>query len=525
MTAEPSQRAERMLAAAQVNLQAGAFEEALALLGAAEAGPLDELGRARLDLLRAEVAFAQNRGSDAPQLLLAAARKFETLDTRLSSDTYLDAWSAALFAGKLAVEGAGLQDVSEAAIEAPEPEESPRPSDQLLDGFARIFTQGRATARTTVQSAAKAFASGKASAEEVLRWGWLATAAAVWLWDYDSCLAIATSEVQLARELGALEVLVVGVNVLGQATAIGGDLTQTTALTAEAGAVTEATGAQVAPYAALVLAGFRGQEKEASDLIEATIEQATAGGQGTAVQYAHWANAVLMNGHGRYEEALAAAKEASEDTPELFVAMWSLSELIEAARRTGDEDAAAQALVRLSEHTRDCESKWGLGIEARARALLAEGDAAERLYLEAIERLSETRLRPDLARARLLYGEWLRRENRRTDAREQLRAAHEEFVSMGMEAFAERGRHELLATGEKVRSRRDDTRDELTPQEEQIARLARDGLTNPEIAAQLFLSPRTVEWHLRKVFAKLDIKSRRQLRTALPEAGSIAMPA
>jgi DNA-binding CsgD family transcriptional regulator len=525
LTAEPSQRAERMLAAAQVNLQAGAFEEALALLGAAEAGPLDELGRARLDLLRAEVAFAQNRGSDAPLLLLAAARKFETLDTRLSRDTYLDAWSAALFAGKLAVEGAGLQDVSKAAIEAPEPEESPRPSDQLLDGFARIFTQGRAGARTTLQSAAKAFAGGKASAEEVLRWGWLATAAAVWLWDYDSCLAIATSEVQLARDLGALEVLVVGVNVLGQATAIGGDLTQTTALTAEAGAVTEATGAQVAPYAAVVLAGFRGQEEEASDLIEATIEQATAGGQGTAVQYAHWANAVLMNGLGRYEEALAAANEASEDTPELFVAMWSLSELIEAARRTGDEDAAAQALVRLGKHTRDCKSEWGLGVEARARALLAEGEAAERLYLEAIERLSQTRLRPDLARARLLYGEWLRRENRRTDAREQLRAAHEEFISMGMEAFAERSRHELLATGEKVRSRRDDTRDELTPQEEQIARLARDGLTNPEIAAQLFLSPRTVEWHLRKVFAKLGIKSRRQLRTALPEAGSVAMPA
>jgi DNA-binding CsgD family transcriptional regulator len=232
-----------------------------------------------------------------------------------------------------------------------------------------------------------------------------------------------------------------------------------------------------------------------------------------------------MNGLGSYEEALEAARHASEDTPELFVAMWSLSELVEAASRTGDGEAAAQALVRLGKHTQGCESEWGLGIEARSRALLAEGEAAERAYLEAIDRLSQTKLRPDLARARLLYGEWLRRANHRTDARGQLRAAHEEFVSMGMEAFAERSRHELLATGEKVRSRRDDTRDELTPQEEQIARLARDGLTNPEIAAQLFLSPRTVEWHLRKVFTKLDIKSRRELRTALPDSASVAVPA
>jgi DNA-binding CsgD family transcriptional regulator len=310
---------------------------------------------------------------------------------------------------------------------------------------------------------------------------------------------------------------------MSQATSLGGDFGRSKLLIAEADAVTEATRTRVAPYGALVLAGFRGQEREGLELIDGTIEDATAGGQGTAVQYAHWAKAILMNGLGRYEEAQSAATEASEDTPELFVAMWSLGELIEAACRTGDTEAATGALLRLCEHTQATDSDWALGIEARSRALLADGEAAEPLYREAIGRLWRTRLRPDFARSRLLYGEWLRRVNRRVDAREQLRGAHEEFLSMGADAFAERARHELLATGEKVRSRRDDTRDELTPQEEQIARLARDGLTNPEIAAQLFLSPRTVEWHLRKVFAKLEISSRKQLRSALPDSPRATM--
>jgi DNA-binding CsgD family transcriptional regulator len=523
LTADPARRTERMLAAAQVSLQAGAFDEALGLLAAAEAGPLDELGRARLDLLQAEVAFAQNRGSDAPLLLLAAARKFETLDARLSRETYLDAWSAALFAGRLA-SAASLHEVSRVVRTAPKPPGAPRPSDLLLDGFALVFTEGRRGAAPVLRRATQAFAGPHASVEEVLRWGWLATAAAVFLWDYDTCLAIATRQVQLARESGALEVLAVGVNVLGQATSLGGDFARSARLMAEADAVTEATRTRVAPYGALVLAAFRGQEAEASELIDATIKDATAGGQGTAVQYAHWAKAVLMNGLGRYEDALAAAIEASDDTPELFVATWALSEQIEAACRAGNTELAERALMRLVAHTRGSDTDWGLGIEARSRALLADGEAAERLYREAIDRLGRTQLRPDLARGRLLYGEWLRRANRRADAREQLRDAHEAFVSMGADAFAERARHELLATGEKVRSRRSDTRDELTPQEEQIARLARDGLTNPEIGAQLFLSPRTVEWHLRKVFTKLEVSSRRQLRSALSDSGQAAAP-
>jgi ATP/maltotriose-dependent transcriptional regulator MalT len=360
--------------------------------------------------------------------------------------------------------------------------------------------------------------------EEVLRWGWLATAAAVFVWDYDTCLAAATREVQVARDAGALEVLAVGVNVMGQAAALGGDFATAGLLMAEAIAVTEATGARVAPYGALVLSAFRGREAEASNLIETTIRQATPGGQGTAVQYAHWANAVVMNSLGRYEEALAAAIEASDDTPELFVATWALSELIEAACRTGDSELAARGLTRLAGQTQLHDSEWARGMEARARALLSEGDVAERLYREAIDRLGRTRVRPELARGRLLFGEWLRRENRRVEAREQLREAHEAFASMGAEAFAERARRELVATGEKVRKRTVETRDELTSQEAQIARLAAEGRTNPEIGAQLFLSPRTVEWHLRKVFTKLGVSSRRQLRSALPDAGEAPVP-
>jgi DNA-binding CsgD family transcriptional regulator len=516
LTNDATRRSRRMLAAAQVNLQAGAFDTALGLIAAAQAAPLDELGRARVELLHAEIAYAQNRGSDAPPLLLRAAGTLETLDPRLSRDTYLDAWSAALFAGQSASAG-GLLDVSRAVMTAPGAPHPPSPCDLLLDGLALVFTEGRPAAAPVLKRAATAFAGGEASTEEVLRWGWLATAAAVWGWDFDTCLEIAARAVQLARRSGALEVLPVGVNVLAQACTLGGDFTTAALLISEAEAVTEATGTRVAPYGALVLAGFRGREAEASTLIDGTIKEATAGGQGIAVQYAHWANSLVMNARGRYEEALSAALQASDDTPELFVSMWALSELIEAASRTGKAELATSAHARLRKHTLASDAHWALGIEARARALLTEDEAAEPLYLEAIERLGRTQLRPELARSRLLYGEWLRRSNRRGDAREQLRSAHDAFVSMGAEGFAERTRRELVATGEKVRSRRDHTRDELTHQEEQIARLARDGLTNPEIGAQLFLSPRTVEWHLRKVFTKLGIRSRKSLIDALPD--------
>ena len=517
LTVDPARRADRALAAAQASLSAGAFDSARSLLAAAETGPLDDLQRARIDLLRAEGAYSERRGGEAPGLLLRAAKALEPLDLGLARETYLDAWSSALFAGQLAGT-TNLDDVSREARAAPRPTGDIRPSDLLLDGFALAFTDGRAKAAPVLERAAAGFAGEEVSIEEVLRWGWLATAAAVMAWDYDTCLAISDRGVELAREAGALTVLAVSVNVLAQALALGGEFGKVATRVAEADAVTEATGAQVAPYGALVLAGFRGVEAEASRLIDATIEEATAGGQGTAVQYAHWANAVLLNGLCRYREALTAARLASEDTPELFVSVWAAAELVEAAVRSNDQEQARDALERIDAATSVAGNDWALGIQARTRALLAEPDAAEPLYLDAVERLGRTPLRPELARAQLLYGEWLRRQNRRVDARAQLRGAHELFAAIGMEAFAERARAELLATGEKVRKRTVQTRDELTPQELNIARLARDGLSNPEIGAQLFLSPRTVEWHLRKVFAKLEIRSRRELVNALPSA-------
>ena len=519
LTGDPARRADRALAAAQANLGAGAFDVARGLLAAAEAGPLDGFARARLDRLQAEVAFAQNRGRDAPLLLLQAARRLEPLDVRLSRDTYLEAWTAGLFAGRLAGAGGSLLDVSRAVATAPRADPA-LPSDLLLDGLALVFTDGRPAAAPVLRRAVAAFASTEVAVEELFRWGFLASRAANLVWDYDACLEIGKRAVQLARDSGALEVLAAADNACGQAAAFGGDFASVALLMAEVDAVKEATGTRIGPYAAIALAGIRGREAGASELIDGVITEATAGGQGTAVQYAHWANSILMNGLGRYEEALAAAVEASEHTPELFIASWALSELIEAATRTENAELAQGALTRLGEHTEACDSDWALGIHTRSRALLSDGEAAERLYREAIDCLARTRLRPDLARAHLLYGEWLRRDGRRKDAREQLRRAHESFVTIGMEAFAERAQGELLATGARVRTRTAETRDELTPQERQIARLARDGLSNPDIGARLFLSPRTVEWHLRKVFAKLGIRSRHELATALPVSES-----
>jgi DNA-binding CsgD family transcriptional regulator len=515
LTGSPAHRAGRALEAAQANLGAGAFDVARRLLAIAQGGPLDELGRARLDLLRAEIVFAQRRGGDAPLLLLLAAKKLEPLDVRLARNTYLDAWGAALFAGHLASDGGTLYDVSRAAANAPAPVEGALPRDVLLDGLALIFAKGIRAAEPLLRRAIASFRGSEASTDEVLRWGWLAARAAIWLWDYESGLEIPKRAVQLARDSGALEVLAVADNVWGSAAAWGGDFELAALLAAEVEVVKEATGSRIGPYAAIALVGLRGREAEASQLIEGVLEGAAASRQGTAVQYAHWAQAVLMNGLSRYEEAIAAASKAIEGMPEFFAATWALGELIEAASRTGQAERARQALARLDEQTDATDADWALGVRAQSRALLTVGDAAERSYHEAIDRLRRTRLRPHLARARLLYGEWLRRTNRRVDARVELRAAHELFESIGMEAFAERARTELRATGERVRQRTAERHDGLTPQERQIAHLARDGLSNPEIGAQLFLSPRTVEWHLRKVFGKLGVRSRRELRTVM----------
>jgi DNA-binding CsgD family transcriptional regulator len=523
LSGDSARRTDRALAAAEASLNGGAFHEALSMLAVAREGPLDELQRGRLDLLQAAAAHAQHRGSDAPPLLLRAAKTLQPLDLKLARDTYLDAWCAALFAGELAREG-NLYELSRVARGVPASSEPPRSSELLLDGLTLLLTEGRRAATPVLQEATIAFAGDGASIEEVLRWGWLATVAAVAIWDYETCVAAAGRAVQAARDTGALTVLAVALNILAQAVTMSGDFEKAAQLISEANVVTEATGTPVAPYGEIFITAFRGGEAELSTLIDATVADAEAAGQGTYVQYTRWAPSVILNGFGRHEEAVRPAQEAAEDTPELVVAGWSLCELVEAAARSGEVELAESALARIAERNEVVSTDWGLGLEARGRALLSEDETADGLYREAIERLGRTPLRPELARAHLLYGEWLRRHGQRADAQAQLRTAYELCADIGMEAFAERARVELAATGEKVRKRTDATRGDLTPQERQIAELARSGLSNSEIGARLFLSPRTVEWHLHHVFTKLGIGSRRGLREALGSPGANQTP-
>jgi DNA-binding CsgD family transcriptional regulator/tetratricopeptide (TPR) repeat protein len=521
LTQDPARRAERALAAAQASLQAGAFDGALGLLATAEVAALDEFQRARVDLVRAHVAFISFRDSDAPMLLLKAARRLQPFDVNLARDTYLTAWGATLVVSDDAREG-GLLQICRAVRALPPPPGDPRPLDVLLDGLALLATEGHAAATPTLRRAAKALAD--MPVEELLPWGWVAASASAVLWDIEGMSASAAKEVRLLRDASALAALPSSLSNLGIATAWMGDFAGAASLIAEIDNVAAATGSRQAPFALLRLLGLQGREAEASAAIAGAIGLAAPGGKGMSAAWAHWAAAVLYNGLGRYEAAVSAARHAISD-PLKWWSMWVLPELVEAAARTGDADLARDALERLVETTDPCGTDFALGIQARCRALLSGGAAADELYREAIERLSRTRLRPELARAQLLYGEWLRRENRRVDAREQLRTAHGTLVAIGMEAFAERARKELLATGEKVRKRTVETRDDLTAQEWQIARLARDRLSNPEIGARLFLSPRTVEWHLRNVFTKLDIRSRRELANALPSSDVRLVPA
>jgi DNA-binding CsgD family transcriptional regulator/tetratricopeptide (TPR) repeat protein len=513
LTVDPARRAERALAAAQASFQAGAFDAALGLVATAEAGALDERQRARVDLLRGDVAFASGAVSDAPSLLLKAARRLEPVDLELARQTYLTAWAAASVAGDLG--GSGVLPEICRSVQAllPRPG-SPRPLDLLLDGLALLTTDGHAAAAPTLQRAATALLD--IPLEDVLRWGWVAMAASNAVWDNDGARAISARQVQLVREAGALAGLPLHLSALGIANAWIGDFAGAASNIAEADSVAAATGSRFFPWALLRLRALQGREAEASAAIASAIKQAAGGSLGAAI-WAHWAAAVLYNGLARYEEAMASARQSTPTTFELWVSVWALPELVESAARAGDTELARDALDRLAETTQPCGTDDALGIEARCRALLSDSGIAEEPYRESIDRLSRTQLRPELARAHLLYGEWLRREGRRFDAREQLRTAYDMFVAIGMEAFAERARRELITTGEKIRTRSNRTRDELTPQEEQIARLARDGLSNPEIGAQLFLSPRTVEWHLGKVFGKLGIGSRRELRAALDE--------
>jgi DNA-binding CsgD family transcriptional regulator len=514
LTPDPARRGARALAAAQAKYQAGAFNAALELLATAEPGPLDEFQRARADLLRGQIAFASRRGSDAPPLLLKAAKSLELLDVRLAWETYLEALFAALFVGPLAL-GGGAREIAEAARAAPPPPQPPRAPDLLLDGLALVITEGYPAGAPILKQAVSAFRSMDISGEEGLRWGWQACQGAGLLWDHGSWDLLSGRLVKLARDAGALTALPFAATLRAGVHLWAGEFTVAASLVAEVESVIEATGSSVAPSAAVALAAFEGREADAAELIEAGTKDAERRGEGSRLTLFHWATAVLGNSLGRYADALAAAQRASEDSPADLFANWAVAELIEAATRSGAPERAVGALQRLTATARASGSDWALGVEARSRALLSEGGNAETRYREAIDRLGRTRVRIELGRAYLLYGEWLRRQNRRIDAREQLRTAHQMFAAMGADAFAERAARGLRATGERVRAPTADTPAQLTAREAQIARLASDGLTNPEIAAQLFMSPRTVEYHLRKVFTKLAIGSRNQLRGAL----------
>lgn len=515
LTADPGQGADRALAAAHAHLHAGAFDAALGLLARAEADAVDELQAARVEQLRGEISRASTAGRHAPVHLLEAAKRLEPLDPGIARDTYLDAWAAALVAGRLAGPGGALVDVCAAARAARSAPGDAEPSDLLLDGLVSVVLDAPAAAEVSLRGAVDAFLGEQVPTDHWLHWGALASNAALALWDVGCWDRVSARHVEIARRSGALAPLAAALNVRRVVAVWCGDFETAASLGVEEQVVKEVIGARRASYGALFLTAYRGIPDEATPLIAATANEARARGEGLGEQITDRATALLHLGLGRYAEALAAAERAAADNLGPFT--WqALPDLVEAAARTDERGVAAGALRRLRAATAITGSDWASGLEARSRALLSEGDAAEQAYADAIEHLGRTPLRPELARAQLLYGEWLRRDGRRVDAREQLHPALDAFASMGAEAFAERARRELLATGEKVRKRQPDTLNDLTAQEDHIARLARDGRTNPEIAAELFLSTRTVEWHLRQVFSKLGISSRKELGGSLP---------
>jgi DNA-binding CsgD family transcriptional regulator len=518
LTPDLRRRARRALLAAQGKHQAGAPDAALRLLAMAQAGPLDEHERARAQLLHAQITFAMTRGRDAPPLLLEAARRLEQLDPRLARETYLEAFAAALSADRL-VRGGDAREVA-AAVLAADWEPSTRACDLLLDGLALLTREGYVAGAPALKIALRAFRDEPLPEEDELRWLWLACRIARALADDEAWDELTARHLELARRAGAFSALPVALTDRMLVELFSGRIGVALSLAAESDAVIEATGSHLTLRTSIVLANWRGRDAEAAALIEARREDVLRRGEGLWLAANDWGSAIRYNELGRYDDALAAAEQAAEAARGLGPSILLLAELIEAAARSGQPERAAGPLTQLAEMAHAVGTDWALGTHARAAAMLAEGEAAERLYREAIERLSHIKTRATLARAHLLYGEWLRREHRRVDAREQLRVAYTMLSEMGMEAFAERARRELLATGETVRKRTVATLDELTPQEMQVARLAAGGQTNPEIGAQLFLSPRTVEWHLSKVFGKLGISSRKELHAALSDVSA-----
>jgi DNA-binding CsgD family transcriptional regulator len=515
LTADPIRRAERSLSAAEAHLQAGEFNKALGLLAAARATALGDVQRSRMERLSARAQYAEDPGPDAAHLLVRAAKALEPLDVRLARETYLDAWMASFAAGRRAAPGGLLPSVASAARCAPAARGGPSRCDLFLEGFVTVVTDGRAAAAGSLRRAVDAFLGDEVSDLEFVQWGHVATLAACILWDWRSWDILSAKHVELARATGAFAALSIALNGRGEFAVWCGDVEATTTLAAEYHAVSVARKGASCSSFGLLQSAYQGRP-EALGLTVASEAEFAARGLGQGVQHARWTRSIFCNGLSRYPDALAAAELAAYEMEIPNGTGWALPEVIEAAVRTGQLELAHRAMEQLARHTLDTD--WASGIEARCRALLTSGELAERWYAEAIRRLAMTPFRTELARAHLLYGEWLRRKSRRVDAREHLAVAFELFAAMRAEGFAERTRRELVATGAKLRKRNLGAawRGELTPQEAQVARLAGDGRTNAEIGAELFLSVRTVEWHLRKVFMKLGISSRKDLKAAVP---------
>lgn len=513
LTPDRERHGQRALAAAEAKQQAGMTDASLGLLAVADARLVSKLDRARADLLRGRIAFSMNRGGETPAVLLKAAAALTPLDVRMARDTYLEAIRAGWFAAQLA-SGASLRQIAEAARAAPSPVEPVRAADLLLDGLAVRYTDGYPSGAPILRQALRAFRAREMSAEEELRWSWFAvTTAAADLLDDEAWDALATRFVQLARDQGALAMLPMALTVQIILQILAGDLAVARALLAEQTAVAEGTEVREPAYAAQLLAAWKGDEDLAANLIRATTSEVEQRGEGIGVISAGWMEGLLFNGLGQYEAAFAAAFRGVESWQEPAISTsLALVELVTAAAYTGRLQVATEAAGRLSEITRASGTDWALGLQARCDALVGDAGAAEPHFRRAIDHLARTRIRGELARTHLLYGEWLRGQNRRADAREPLHTAHTMFTAMGIDGFARRTAESLSAIGETIRKRGDEASSHLTAQETQIVRLVREGLSNAEIAVRLFISRRTVEWHLSKIFAKLQITSRRQLQ-------------
>jgi DNA-binding CsgD family transcriptional regulator len=520
LSPDPARRAQRSLEAAEAKATAGAFEDAAVLLAAASGGPIGEAERARIDLLRAQIAYTANNPAESLPAFLAAARRFEAIDPTLARRTYLDALAVALFLGHHGPQGGLAVRQAAEAVRAMRPPESSGKADLLLDGMAVLYTDGYVAAAPLLRRAVQAFGREEFTPDDALRGAWIAILAAIKLWDDEHWELLSRRHLDVVRRAGALGLLPRALGTRALLEAHRGQLAVAASLIAERRWLDEVSGGghRPTPIPEAWLAALQGREEPAQRLIQDGLDAATARGQGADVTLLYSARAVLCNGLGRYEEALAAAREAASDPQELNPTHWALSELVEAGMRAGHADAAAEGFEQLSSMTSASGTQLALGIEASCAALLRGDAGAEELYREGIQRLGSTGIRLELGRARLRYGEWLRRRGRRVDARDQLRTAHDDLAGMGLEAFANRARRELLATGETVRKRSAEPPEALTAQEATIAGLAAQGLTNPEIAAQLYLSPRTVEWHLRKVFTKVGVSTRKQLRRSRQEA-------